>query len=221
MYLGEALVDADVAEVAIDKAEADGNTVVNGVELGEALGGESFEAERLAGVSDGSRRRGLGRMEPFGEGFGELFGRDGAAIEPALADIAAEQKLRPECRGKGSRIERPCPTCKGSGHDRHRRTVTRWINAYCADGPDGLRPRKAKGTPGKIPKTLADEVRRWVIEGPAKQGLDRANWTHEELADHLRKTRGVRTSRSAVQRFCSKIGIRLYRPTYRYLRGNP
>jgi transposase len=103
----------------------------------------------------------------------------------------------------------------------HRKTVTRWINAYCDAGLDALRPRKAKGTPGNIPKALADEIRRWVIEGPAKQGLDRANWTHEELADHLKKTKGIRTSRSAVQRFCSKIDIRLYRPTYRYERGNP
>ena len=103
----------------------------------------------------------------------------------------------------------------------HRRTVTRWLNAYCDGGLDGLRPRKAKGTPGHIPASLADEVQRWVIEGPAEQGLDRANWTHEELADHLLKTKGIRTSRSAVQRFCSGIGIRLYRPTYRYLRGDP
>jgi transposase len=103
----------------------------------------------------------------------------------------------------------------------HRKTVTRWINAYCADGLDGLRPKKAKGTPGNIPEALADEVKTWVIEGPAKQGLDRANWTHEELADHLLKTKGIRTSRSAVQRFCSQIGIRLYRPTYRHDRGDP
>jgi transposase len=103
----------------------------------------------------------------------------------------------------------------------HRKTVTRWINAYCADGLDGLRPRKARGTPGKIPEALADEVKRWVIEGPARQGLDRANWTHEELADHLKKAKGIRTSRSAVQRFCSKIDIRLYRPTYRHDRGDP
>jgi transposase len=103
----------------------------------------------------------------------------------------------------------------------HRKTVTRWLNAYCAAGLDGLQPRKAKGQPGKIPALLADEIRRWVIDGPAKQGLDRANWTHEELADHLRKTRGVQTSRSAVQRFCAKIDIRLYRPTYHYERGDP
>jgi len=103
----------------------------------------------------------------------------------------------------------------------HRKTVTRWLNAYCDGGLGALRPKKAKGHPSKIPAALTEDVRRWVIEGPAKQGLDRANWTHEELADHLRKTQGVRTSRSAVQRFCAKIGIRLYRPTYRYERGNP
>src|SRR5271167_4229443 len=38
------------------------------------------------------------------------------------------------------------------------RTVQRWLNAYLERGWDGLRPRQAKGAPGKIPATLADEV---------------------------------------------------------------
>jgi transposase len=101
------------------------------------------------------------------------------------------------------------------------RSVQRWLNAYLEHGLAGLRPRKAPGRPGKIPAALADEVQRWVIEGPAKQGLDRANWTHEELADHLLKTKGIRTSRPAVGRFCRKLGIRLYRPSYHYERGQP
>jgi len=103
----------------------------------------------------------------------------------------------------------------------HRIGVTRWLNAYAERGLDALTPKKAAGHPSPIPAALADEIRRWVIEGPEKQGLDRANWTHEELAEHLRKTHGIKTSRSAMHRFCSKIGIRPYRPTYRYLRGNP
>src|SRR5438270_9647201 len=82
----------------------------------------------------------------------------------------------------------------------HRISVTRWLNAYCERGLDGLGPRKAKGNTAKIPAALADAIRRWVIDGPAQQGLDRANWTHEELADHLFKTHSIKTSRSAMHR---------------------
>src|SRR6516164_9053790 len=39
----------------------------------------------------------------------------------------------------------------------HRETVTRWLNAYCDAGLDELRPRKAKGKPGKIPAAMADD----------------------------------------------------------------
>jgi transposase len=102
-----------------------------------------------------------------------------------------------------------------------RRTVPRWLNAYLDRGLDGLIPKRAKGAPAKVPAELADEVTRWVAEGPAKQGLDRANWTYAELADHLLKAKGIRASRSAVGRFCRKLGVRVYRPTYRYLRGDP
>ena len=102
----------------------------------------------------------------------------------------------------------------------HRIGVTRWLNAYCERGLEGLLPQKARGKPSPIPAAMADEIKRLVIEGPAKQGLDRANWTHEELADHLLKTHGIKTSRSAMHRFCQKVGIRPYRPTYRYLRGD-
>src|SRR5947209_14606768 len=102
----------------------------------------------------------------------------------------------------------------------HRKTVTRWLNAYCAEGIAGLQPKKARGHPAKIPPALADEIRRWVIDGPAQQGLERANWTHEELAGHLFQTHRIKTSRSAMHRFCQKIGVRPYRPTYRYLRGD-
>jgi hypothetical protein len=66
-----------------------------------------------------------------------------------------------------------------------------------------------------IPAQKADEIRRWVIEGPAEQGLDQVNRTHAELTDHLLKRHGISASRSAMQRFCRKLAIRPYRPTYR------
>lgn len=100
------------------------------------------------------------------------------------------------------------------------RTVQRWLNAYLAGGLGGLRPKKAKGHASPISGAWADEVKRWVIEGPSKQGLAFANWTYATLAEHLRRAKGVRTSRSAVQRFCARAGIRPYRPSYRYLRAD-
>jgi transposase len=101
-----------------------------------------------------------------------------------------------------------------------RRSVQRWLNAYLDGGLDRLRPRKATGAVPKLTDDLALTLRQWVLDGPAKQGLDRANWTYAELADHLLKTRGVRVRKSALQAFGAKHGIRPYRPTYRFLRGD-
>lgn len=64
-------------------------------------------------------------------------------------------------------------------------------------------------------------IRQWVLDGPAARGLDRANGTYPELADHLYKTRGVRVGKSAMQAFGARHGIRPYRQTYRFLRGDP
>jgi transposase len=100
------------------------------------------------------------------------------------------------------------------------RSVQRWPNAYLDRGLDGLRPRKAPGAKPRLTADLAPVLRQWVIDGPAKQGLDRANWTYAELADHLYKARGIRVRKSALQAFGAKHGIRPYRPTYRFLRGD-
>ena len=102
-----------------------------------------------------------------------------------------------------------------------RSSVQRWLNAYLERGLDGLTPRKAKGAEPKLTPDLAPVIRQWVIDGPAKHGLDRANWTYPELADHLYKTTGIRIGKSALQAFGAKHGIRPYRPTYRFLRGDP
>src|SRR5438477_8002697 len=64
------------------------------------------------------------------------------------------------------------------------RCVTRWLNAYCARGLAGLLPKRARGNTPGIPAAMADEIKRWVIDGPAARGLGRANRTHEGLADH-------------------------------------
>jgi hypothetical protein len=46
-----------------------------------------------------------------------------------------------------------------------------------ACNPAGAKPR--------LTADLAPVLQQWVLDGPAKQGLGRANWTCAELADHL------------------------------------
>lgn len=101
------------------------------------------------------------------------------------------------------------------------RSVQRWLNAYLERGLDGLQPRHAPGAQPKLTADLAPLLQQWVREGPVQQGLDRANWTYAELADYLYKTRGIRVQKSAMQVFCSRHDIHPYRPTYRFLRGDP
>jgi len=101
-----------------------------------------------------------------------------------------------------------------------RSSVQRWLNAYLGRGRDGLTPRKAPGAKPNLTPDLVPVVRQWVIEGPAPQGRDRANWTYAELADHLDNARGVRVRKSALHAFGAKHGVRPYRPPYRFLRGD-
>ena len=142
------------------------------------------------------------------------------ALEAAFRSTA-DRKLRDRLQVvlMAARGRRPAEIAEALGVST--RTVPRWLNAYLGGGLAGLPPGKAKGARPKIPPSLAGEVRGWVVQGPSACGLDRANWTYAELADHLHKTHGIDASRSAVGRFCRKIGVRVYRPTYRFLRADP
>lgn len=103
----------------------------------------------------------------------------------------------------------------------HRSSVHRWLRAYEQGGLEGLVIQWGPGQPGRIPEALAPHIVAWVKGGPQSCGLNRANWTYAELADHLYKTHGIRVGETAMRTFCHRQGIRPYRPTYRYLRADP
>jgi transposase len=102
----------------------------------------------------------------------------------------------------------------------HRSTVILWLKRYHKRGLAGLQIQWAPGKTRRIPEALAPTIQEWVKKGPQSCGLDRANWTYEELAVYLYQQTGIDVKRSAMQDFCQSHQIRPYRPTYHYLRGD-
>ena len=103
----------------------------------------------------------------------------------------------------------------------HRTTVRLWLKHYHEQSMEGLPIHWAPGQPRRIPQTLVPTIQEWVKDGPQSCGLDRANWTYEELATYVYQTLGITVKRTAMRDFCLRHDIRPYRPTYRYLRGDP
>ncbi|MDP7060517.1 MAG: IS630 family transposase [Candidatus Marinimicrobia bacterium] len=101
------------------------------------------------------------------------------------------------------------------------RTLTRWLEAYRRGGLEGLKIQWAPGAKGLIPKELAPEIIEWVKLGPVDCGLDRANWTYEELATYLHHKKGIKVGRTTMRVFCAKHNIRPYKPTYDYRKADP
>ncbi|XXF76369.1 helix-turn-helix domain-containing protein [Myxococcaceae bacterium GXIMD 01537] len=100
------------------------------------------------------------------------------------------------------------------------RTVASWLSLYRERGLEGLVIRWPPGRKRLIPEELASRILEWVRKGPAACGVERAGWTHEALAEHLFKETGVRVKETAMGDFCRRHGVRLYRPSYRFLRGD-
>lgn len=100
-------------------------------------------------------------------------------------------------------------------------TLTRWLKAYREGGLEGLKIQWPPGKEALIPEELAPEIIEWVKLGPAGCGLDRANWTYDELATHLFHKKGIKVARTTMRNFCAKHQIRPYKPTYEYRKADP
>jgi transposase len=94
----------------------------------------------------------------------------------------------------------------------HRRTVTRYIQRYEAEGLDGLRTRPRSGRPPKATRAYTARLLQAVEEAPRSLGLSFSNWTTAGLAAYLAQETGVELSPRQVENILKTNGWRLRRP---------
>jgi transposase len=150
----------------------------------------------------------------------QLSAEEQAAVEREYK-TTADRRLRDRCQAilMAQRGRKRHAIAEDLGV--HRTTIKKWLDQYRAGGVAGLQVRRAPGKPHRIPQALAPTIINWVKGGPLGCGLNRANWTYEELAGQEYCTTGIVIKRTAMRDFCQRHEIRPYRPTYRYLRGDP
>lgn len=132
-----------------------------------------------------------------------------------------DRRLRDRCQAVLMAARGRARYCIAQDVGVHRTTVRLWLQSYRKRGLAGLKIQWPPGPPRRIPAQLAPPIIEWVKGGPASCGLQRANWTYAELADYLYQRTGIRVRETAMREFCHRQQIRPYRPTYRYLRGDP
>ena len=132
-----------------------------------------------------------------------------------------DRRVRDRCQAILMKADKRSQTAIANDLHVERRTVYNWLMAYTTGGLDALNITWGPGKQAFIPARLATTIREWVKGGPMGCGLNRANWTYEELADYLYKQEGIWVSTSTMRNFCRWHQIRPYRPTYRFLRADP
>ncbi|MGH2537112.1 MAG: IS630 family transposase [Candidatus Promineifilaceae bacterium] len=94
----------------------------------------------------------------------------------------------------------------------HRRTVTRYIQRYEAEGIAGLLTRPRSGRPPKATAAYEALLLQVVAQEPRTLALPFSNWTTAHLAEYLSRKTAVELSPRQVENILKTNGWRLRRP---------
>lgn len=93
-----------------------------------------------------------------------------------------------------------------------RRTVTRDIQRYEAEGLLGLFTRLRPGRPRRATAEYEAQLLQVIAQEPRSLGLPFSNWTTAKLADSMAQQTGITISARRVESYLKANGWRLRRP---------
>jgi transposase len=93
-----------------------------------------------------------------------------------------------------------------------RRTVTRHIKRYEAEGLVGLFTRSRSGRPRCVTSEYEAKLLEVVVQAPRSLGLPFSNWTTAKLAEYMAQQTGISISPRQVENYLKANNWRLRRP---------
>lgn len=93
-----------------------------------------------------------------------------------------------------------------------RRTVTRFIQRYEAEGIQGLMTKPRSGRPPKVTAAYEAQLLKAVEQPPRELGLPFSNWTTANLAEYLHQLTDIELSARQVENILKANEWRLRRP---------
>jgi transposase len=89
-----------------------------------------------------------------------------------------------------------------------RQTLRDWVQRYNAEGPAGLSDRRSPGRPPRLTPAQAQEVARWVRQGPELERHGVVRWRRVDLSAEIGRCFGVRLAARSVGRLLRRLGFR-------------
>jgi len=101
-----------------------------------------------------------------------------------------------------------------------KRTIRNWLNAYEAEGVEGLREAPRSGRPRSTMPEQDKRIAQVVEKGPAVLGCLMAVWTVVSLCAHLAGL-GIQIGPATLRRRLHALGFRWRRPRWAVMRRDP
>ena len=83
--------------------------------------------------------------------------------------------------------------------------LSKWVQRFAQEGPQGLRDRPRSGRPPKVTCALAQHLNRLVDQDPLEHGSLHSQWSCRELATALARETGVHLGRERVRGVLKKM----------------
>lgn len=98
-------------------------------------------------------------------------------------------------------------------------SIRKWINAFNAEGLQGIVPRFPPGRPPRLSSEQKILLKKDILTHPRELGYDFSNWEGKNVSEHVKNQFGILLKVRQCQYLLHELGFSLQRPRYIFPRA--